>query len=154
MKNILIILAFLCAASLSAQTIVRTVGITYTQGAPTHTPSSQGSEIVYDITNKDYYEYNGSGWNKVGEVVDFISGGSAPNPLYVPGPTDSRLVINANAELYFYNTSTSAWVQVGGAGVTDLTFTGSASPFTLNSSTGTDVTFAQSGIVTLTRNSN
>jgi hypothetical protein len=152
MKNILIILAFLCAGSLSAQTIVRTVGITYTQGAPTHTPSAAGSEIVYDITNKDYYEYTGSGWNKVGEVVDFISGGAAPN--YTPGTFDSRLAINANAELYFYNTSTSAWVPVGGAGVTDLTFTGSASPFTLNSSTGTNVTFAQNGIVTLTRNIN
>jgi len=110
MKNILIILAFLCAGSLSAQTIVRTVGITYTQGAPTHTPSAAGSEIVYDITNKDYYEYTGSGWNKVGEVVDFISGGAAPN--YTPGTFDSRLAINANAELYFYNTSTSAWQKI------------------------------------------
>lgn len=112
MKHLLTILALLCAASLSAQTIVRTVGITYTNGAPTHTPSSQGSEIVYDITNKDYYEYTGSGWNKVGEVVDLISGSAAPNPLYVPGPTDSRLVINASGELYFYNTATTAWQKI------------------------------------------
>jgi hypothetical protein len=110
MKHLLTILALLCAASLSAQGIVRTVGITYTNGAPTHTPSSQGSEIVYDITNKDYYEYTGSGWNKVGEVVDFISGSAAPN--YTPGTFDSRLAINANAELYFYNTSTTAWQKI------------------------------------------
>ena len=37
-----------------------------------------------------------------------------------------------------------------GSGSTDLSFTGASSPVTLNSSTGTDVTFTAAGIVTLT----
>lgn len=41
-----------------------------------------------------------------------------------------------------------------GAGVTDLTFTGSSSPYTLNSNTGTDVTFAEGSGITLSRSSN
>ena len=41
-----------------------------------------------------------------------------------------------------------------GSGTTDLTFTGSASPFTLNSSTGTDVTFASGTGITLSRSTN
>ena len=151
MKNILIILALLITFAAQAQ-VIRTVGVTYTGGVPSHTPSAQGSLIAYDTLNRNYYEYFGGEWQVIGEVVDLVSGGTAPN--YTPTKMDSRLAINANAELYFYDTNTSAWVQVGGAGVTDLTFTGSASPFTLNSSTGTDVTFAQSGIVTLSRGSN
>lgn len=41
-----------------------------------------------------------------------------------------------------------------GSGATDLTFTGASSPFTLNSSTGTDVTFAAGSGVTLSRSTN
>lgn len=41
-----------------------------------------------------------------------------------------------------------------GAGSTDLTFTGGASPYTLNSSTGTDVTFAEGAGITLSRVTN
>lgn len=40
------------------------------------------------------------------------------------------------------------------AGTTNLTFTGSASPYTLNSSSGTDVTFAEGAGVSITRSSN
>lgn len=41
-----------------------------------------------------------------------------------------------------------------GAGTTDLTFTGASSPYTLNSSTGTDVTFASGTGISLSRVSN
>lgn len=41
-----------------------------------------------------------------------------------------------------------------GAGTTDLTFTGASSPYTLNSSTGTDVTFAAGTGISLSRASN
>jgi hypothetical protein len=41
-----------------------------------------------------------------------------------------------------------------GAGVTDLTFTGSGTPYTLNSSTGTDVTFEDGTGISITRSSN
>jgi hypothetical protein len=40
------------------------------------------------------------------------------------------------------------------AGVTDLTFTGADAPFTLNSSTGTDVTFAEGAGIELSRSGN
>jgi hypothetical protein len=43
-------------------------------------------------------------------------------------------------------------IATGGA--TDLTFTGGSSPYTLNSSTGTDVTLSAGSNVTLTRVSN
>lgn len=39
-------------------------------------------------------------------------------------------------------------------GTTNLTFTGSASPYTLNSSSGTDVTFAEGAGISITRSSN
>ncbi len=41
----------------------------------------------------------------------------------------------------------------GGGGSTDLSYTGTTSPITLNSSTGTDVTITQGGIVTITATS-
>jgi len=41
-----------------------------------------------------------------------------------------------------------------GSGTTDLTFTGTTSPYTLNSSSGTDVTFAQGSGIALSRNNN
>ena len=40
------------------------------------------------------------------------------------------------------------------SGTTNLTFTGSASPYTLNSSSGTDVTFAEGAGISITRSSN
>lgn len=49
----------------------------------------------------------------------------------------------------------SAWAPATpSAGTTNLTFTGSASPFTLNSDTGTDVTIAAGTGISLTRSSN
>jgi len=46
------------------------------------------------------------------------------------------------------------WTTVsGGGGATDLSYTGSSSPVTLNSSTGTDVTISAGGIITLSATS-
>ena len=151
MKNILTISALLLfAASLQGQ-VIRTVGIAYTAGAPAFTPSASGSFIAYDTTGRDFYEFFGGVWSKAGQNIDQIAGAVAP--AYTPTKMDARFAINASGQLYWWNGS--AWVQVGGgSGATDLTFTGSSSPFTLNSSTGTDVTFAQGGIVSLTRNNN
>jgi len=51
-----------------------------------------------------------------------------------------------------FDVDTLEVIATGGA--TDLTFTGGSSPYTLNSSTGTDVTFSAGSNVTLTRVSN
>lgn len=50
----------------------------------------------------------------------------------------------------FKSVDLSPYVNVG----TDLTFTGASSPYTLNSSTGTDVTFTQGTGITITRSAN
>lgn len=50
----------------------------------------------------------------------------------------------------FKSVDLSPYVNVG----TDLTFTGTSSPYTLNSSTGADVTFTQGAGITITRSAN
>jgi hypothetical protein len=69
---------------------IRTVGVTYTGGVPSHTPSAQGSLISYDTLNRNYYEYLGGEWQVIGEVVDLVSGGTAPNDT--PTKMDSLAV--------------------------------------------------------------
>ena len=56
-----------------------------------------------------------------------------------------------------YSVSGGGWgfaPDATGSGAADLTFTGASSPYTLNSSTGTDVTFAAGSGVSLSRSSN
>jgi hypothetical protein len=59
----------------------------------------------------------------------------------ITSPATGLQIYNTTSNVFQYYNG-SSWGNVGGTGVTDLTFSGSSSPFTLNSSTGTDVTFA------------
>jgi hypothetical protein len=59
----------------------------------------------------------------------------------ITSPATGLQIYNTTSNVFQYYNG-SSWGNVGGDGVTNLTFTGSSSPFTLNSSTGTDVTFA------------
>jgi hypothetical protein len=62
-----------------------------------------------------------------------------------------QLVEGSNITLTTTGTGSAGIVTIAStAGGTDLSFTGASSPVTLNSSTGTDVTFTQGGIVTIT----
>lgn len=64
MKKLLFPLPILLVLSLATrgQTIQSTPATPHTLGAPTHTPSTYGSNIAYDKTNKIFYRWTGSAW--------------------------------------------------------------------------------------------
>jgi len=94
--------------------IIKTVGISYTSGTPTYTPSKAGSALALDTVTWRYYTWNGSTWLSDGYRIQTISGCSAP--AYTPTKFQSYLVINACTvmqgapELYFW--TGSAWLQI------------------------------------------
>lgn len=90
-----------------------------------------------DAFNRLYPLYNVATWN-----ANQLRGTSIAAP-FTP-TTGQVLTYNGSA----WSPSTPV------ASATNLTFTGSASPYTLNSDTGTDVTFAEGTGITLTRSSN
>ncbi len=69
--------------------------------------------------------------------------------------TNIKSVLSPSIGNVLTYTASNQWeAQAPSAGTTNLTFSGSASPFTLNSDTGTDVTIAAGDNVTLSRSSN
>ena len=73
----------------------------------------------------------------------------------IPDIGTVRQVYTAGAGITITNVGNNMEIAAtGGGGATDLTFTGASSPYTLNSSTGTDVTFTQGANITLTRTGN
>jgi hypothetical protein len=89
------------------------------------------------------------------------NGGSATERFGLSGA--GQLTLSGYGSGTFTGTETK-WLAVTSAGVvvekdapsgtTDLTFTGASSPYTLNSSSGTDVTFAEGAGISITRSSN
>jgi len=71
----------------------------------------------------------------------------------INSPATGLQIYNTNSNVFQYYNG-SSWTNVGGTGVTDLTFSGSSSPVTLNSSTGSDVTFVAGTNVSLSQSSN
>ena len=71
-----------------------------------------------------------------------------PSPVANISGNDNQIFAENNAYLIDQALSNLAG---GGGGPTDLTFTGASAPYTLNSSTGTDVTFAAGTNVSLGR---
>ena len=134
----------------------------YTTGVPSGAPSIQGSRIRVDLLTNKIYQWNPSimSWVLRPDGITEISG--CADPAYTPTAFDSPFAINKcdTAQLYYY--FSGAWHIVGdgrgggsgGGGSTNLTFTGSSSPFTLANSSGTDVTFAQDTGILLSRSSN
>lgn len=94
--------------------------------------------ISMGLTGSNLYaKYNEAIWN-----ASSLKGTSLSTPF---SPSTNQVLT--------YNGS--AWAPATpSAGTTNLTMTGSASPFTLNSDTGTDVTFAAGTGIALTRSSN
>lgn len=80
---------------------------------------------------------------------DLLGTGQLVLPAYgsgtFTGTATKWLAVNASGELIEQNAPN---------GTTDLTFTGASSPYTLNSSTGTDVTLAEGVGISITRSSN
>ncbi len=150
----LILFFFLFSFALSAQNnIVKTVGISYTNGTPTYTPAKAGSALALDTVAWRYYTWNGSSWLSDGFRVQTISGCSAPG--YTPTKFQSHLVINActagqgGPELYYW--TGSVWLQINegqtyteGTGIditgTVITNTLPDQTVTMADGTGIDVT--------------
>lgn len=94
--------------------IIKTVGISYTNGTPTYIPAKAGSWLALDTVTWRYYTWNGASWLSDGFRVQSISGCSAP--AYTPTKFQSYLVINActagqgGPELYFW--TGSVWLQI------------------------------------------
>lgn len=105
--------SFLCPAS-GQNNVFKTVGVSYTVGAPTFSPGKYGSQVAIDTTTGLWYEHNGTSWNAAGYRMQTISGCSEPN--YTPTKYQSRLVINActagqgGPELYYW--TGSVWLQI------------------------------------------
>jgi len=162
MRILIIASLLLCSVFAAAQNnIKKTAGVIYTDGAPTTTPNeATASEFAIDTITGFLYQWhrtagpsNLGGWRILGQGID-VRVDNVP-PSYAPFRNQSRFVINGDNELYF-NTTGDTWecLNCASTGTTDLTFTGASSPYTLNSSSGSDVTFSAGSNVTLTRTAN
>ena len=143
----------LCSLHAQVNNIYTSGGISQTVGAPTYRPGAKGNIVAIDTVTGTWYvsrDRNSVNWLSMGQRIEQISGCSAP--AYTPNKYNSDIVMNACAtpELY-YHSGGGTWVCLNCAGATDLSFTGSDSPYKLNSSTGTDVLFRASTNVTLSR---
>lgn len=146
-------LAFCCAVA-AQNNISKTAGVNYTAGSPTYTPSQiTASELAIDTTTGRFWEWHrtvgGAGsWKLLAQGIDTIAGTAAPT--YAPKRNVSWFAVNEADKLYMYAGSGVLWNCLNCAsGVTNLTYTGTASPITLNSSSGTDVTITAGSGITL-----
>lgn len=95
MKKILLVLLVLLPAILSAQTIQYSSTVPHTAGTPSGAPTTYGSWLRYDKTNKVLYRWTGAAWTAVtGAGVGGIYGGDGT----IPGSTG---VLATGAELKF-----------------------------------------------------
>lgn len=108
MKKLLFLLFFLfCLALLRGQAIQYSSSVPHTAGTPSGAPTSQGSWLRYDKTNKILYRYTGSAWTAVtGAGVGGIYGGSGPVP-------DGTTATVASGGTFKINTGADAFVRIG-----------------------------------------
>ena len=96
--------------------IIKTVGISYTNGTPIYTPAKAGSALALDTVTWRYYTWNGTTWISDGFRVQTICGCSAP--AYTPTKFQSLVVINACNDAQggpeIYKWSGSVWEKSGG----------------------------------------
>jgi len=133
--------------------IIKTVGISYTNGTPTYTPAKAGSWLALDTTTWRYYTWNGTSWLSDGFRVQTISGCSAP--AYTPTKYQSLVVINACNDAQggpeIYKWSGSVWEKSGGtaytagtgiaiSGSNEISNTAPDQTVTMTDGTGIDVT--------------
>ena len=153
-KHLFFILAamLLFSTLATAQAIVKGSGVLYTNGTPSLVATqSADAEIAIDTTTGFWYEYNRDAlaWTAAGFRIQLIN--ACVTPTYTPGDKQSYIAIDTCDNLYRFRAGT--WTQInsgGGGGATDLGYTGTNSPITLTSSTGTDVTITEGGIVDIT----
>jgi hypothetical protein len=100
--------------------------------------------------------YNSGGFWENGQVqAAGIAANSIDSTKIAIGAISITDINQSNATLWqTLKWNGTQWAPAIDSNVTNLTFTGTASTFTLNSDTGTDVTFAQGTGITLSRSSN
>jgi len=116
-KQTLWLLLWLIPALAFSQTIVKGGGVTYTNGAPTHTVAQNtGAELAIDTVTGYWYEWgrdNGA-WLAAGFRVQKVSGCSAPT--YTPGDKKSEVVLNDCDSLYRFRSGVWRHLNGGGGG--------------------------------------
>lgn len=104
--------------------------------------------LAYTKDNNDISFYNGTTWNLVTGVVEFAS--EAARNAAIPAPTDGRYAFTTdNLRLWKYNSSASAWREVGvNVSFASTAARDSAFPSPVNGQyvyiTGTETTFVRS----------
>ena len=147
--SILISICFLSGISV-AQTNLFAPPWCITNGPPAFNPGAKGCRVTLDTSTMHFWVWKiGSTWVKQEKSFDQIVGCSAP--LYTPTKWQSDRAINScSPPLMYKHLSAGIWECLncggGGGGTTNLTFSGTSSPVTLNSSSGTDVTLTAGGI--------
>ena len=101
MKKLLYFLAFL-PVLIQAQTPLYTAPIGYNAGAPTATPSREGTKIRFDTSTNRQYVWNWAtgDWFIQGQGIDVVSGSIAP--AYTPVKGQSSFAINGADSIYRY----------------------------------------------------
>jgi hypothetical protein len=159
MKTLAVLMiCFVFSFSAQSQTYTYfTATLPHEVSVPAGVPSQSGSRLRMNQATRKLYVWDEVNlrWQKLGDGIDVIVGCVAP--AYAPAQGQSEFVVNActSPELYYHTTGIS-WVclNCAASGATNLTFTGGASPYTLNSSTGSDVTFTAGSNVILSRSGN
>ncbi len=113
MRNLLYIFLLFLPAFTFGQ-VVKTAALTYTKGSG-YTPNiASSSELRVDTAASALYWWDRDAltWIRFRPGVDVITGSVAPS--YTPRDNQSLFAVNADGELYYYNSP--SWVQIGGAG--------------------------------------
>lgn len=112
---------------LSAQAIVKSGGVFYTNGAPTHSTNfNTDAELAIDTTTGYWYEKSrdGLGWLLAGFRIQET--GTSGAPTLAPADKQSYMVINAGDSLYHYRAAAWRHINQGTAytGGTGISVTG------------------------------
>jgi hypothetical protein len=141
MKKILLFILFFVSLQSFAQIVNNGAGtFVWTNGAPSHNPSTSGAKFAVDRNTFKWYEWiSGTSWTESGERVQFISGCAAP--AYTPTIHQSKIVVNACTTPEMYIWSGSAWGLVGGLTWPLLAPDGEEPTYSFGSSPSTGVFF-------------
>jgi hypothetical protein len=125
MRYFIAFLLLACAVSAHGQTNIYSSGMCHTSGPPAFNPTARGCRFDLDTVSQDFYLWKvGTTWVQLGQGVDHILGGIAPQ--YVPNKWQSTIAVNDSSELYNYTNNAWVCMNCGGGGSTYTAGTGIA----------------------------